>query len=73
MVVGADTLTPMIWLIRKLFWFGLFLIATFGFLVLFEHGTDNYLRNADKDFQTFKAMLIPKPDEKKDANHKTGR
>jgi hypothetical protein len=36
-------------LIRSLFWFGLFLAATFGFTVLFEHGTDDFANNAKKE------------------------
>jgi len=63
----------MIWLIRKLFWVTLFLIATFGFLVLFEHGPDNYVKNAQADFQTYKAELMAKPERKKDESHKIGQ
>jgi len=63
----------MIWLIRKLFWFGLFLVATFAFLVLFEHGTDNFIKNAQQDFQTYKAMAMAKPEHKKDVSHKIGQ
>jgi hypothetical protein len=36
-------------LIRSLFWFALFLAATFGFTVLFEHGTTDYFANAKKE------------------------
>lgn len=63
----------MIWIIRKLFWFGLFLVATFSFLVLFEHGPDDFLKNADKDFQSYKAILMTKPEKKKDESHKIGQ
>jgi len=60
----------MIWLIRKMFWFGLFLVATFTFLVLFEHGTDDFAKNAEQDFQSFKTALFTKPEPKKDESHK---
>jgi hypothetical protein len=63
----------MIWLIRKLFWFGLFLVATFAFLVLFEHGTDDFVKNAEKDFQDYKTMMMTKPEKKKDESHKVGQ
>ena len=60
----------MIWLLRNLFWIGLFLISTFAFLVLFDHGTDDYFRNAEKDFKTLKTALMTKPELKKDEKHK---
>jgi hypothetical protein len=63
----------MIWLIRKLFWFTLFLAATFGFLVLFEHGTDDYLKNASSDFKEYKKMFAAPPARKKDEAHKPGQ
>lgn len=66
-------LLAMIWLIRKLFWFGLFLVATFSFLVIFEHGTDDFLKNAEQDFKVYKAMATAKPEHKKDESHKIGQ
>ena len=63
----------MIWLFRKLFWFTLFLAATFGFLVLFEHGTDDYLKNAAADYQMYKKMFAAPPVKKKDDSHKVGQ
>ena len=56
-------------LIRKLFWLALFLVATFGFVVLFEHGTDNYLQNAQKEFETLKGWAEPvtRPQDNSDA------
>jgi hypothetical protein len=47
----------MIALIRKLFWFAVFLLATFCFIVLFEHGTTNFSQNARTEFSDLKAML----------------
>lgn len=63
----------MIWLFRKLFWIALFLIATFAFLTLFEHGTDNYMKNAQADFKEYKEMLAAKPVPKKDESYKIGQ
>jgi hypothetical protein len=56
-------------LIRKLFWLALFLVATFGFVVLFEHGTDNYLQNAQKEFETLRdwAQPLDRPQDNSDA------
>jgi hypothetical protein len=47
----------MITLIRKLFWFAVFLLATFCFIVLFEHGTANFSGNARTEFENLKAMF----------------
>ena len=63
----------MFWLIRKLFWFSLFLVSTFAFLVLFEHGTDDFLKNAEKDYQAYKTALLAKPEPKKDVSLKIGQ
>ncbi len=56
-------------LIRKLFWLTLFLVATFGFVVLFEHGTDNYLENAQAEFENLREWIQPltRPEDKSDA------
>jgi uncharacterized protein len=37
-------------LIRTLLWVALFLASTFAFTVLFEHGTQNFSDNAQKDW-----------------------
>jgi hypothetical protein len=47
----------MIALIRKLFWFAVFLLATFCFIVVFEHGTANFADNARKEFAGLKEMF----------------
>ncbi len=56
-------------LIRKLFWLALFFVATFGFVVLFEHGTDNYLQNAQSEFEALSdwAQPLVRPEDKSDA------
>ncbi|MDQ3621398.1 MAG: hypothetical protein M3463_02775 [Verrucomicrobiota bacterium] len=54
-------------LIRMLLWFALFLVATFAFTVLFEHGPLNYVENAQKELETlqkqYNTKLSPRPDE----------
>ena len=44
-------------LLRSLFWFALFAASTFCFVVLFEHGVTNFGGNAQKEFQSVKAMI----------------
>jgi hypothetical protein len=47
----------MIALVRKLFWLALFLVFTFCFVVLFEHGTANFTENAEKEFAELQRVL----------------
>jgi hypothetical protein len=44
-------------LLRSLFWFALFLAATFVFTVIFEHGFSNFGANAEKEFKTLQGYL----------------
>ena len=44
-------------MIGKLFWVLLTVVFTFGFVVLFENGTDNYLANCQMEFQDVKAYV----------------
>jgi len=39
--------------IRTLFWVAIFLISTLGFVVLFEHGTDDFTTNLTKQVEAF--------------------
>ncbi len=39
-------------LLRMLFWVALFLVSTFAFTVLFEHGTHNYFANAGREWDS---------------------
>jgi hypothetical protein len=59
-------------LLRKIFWLALFAASTFGFLVLFDHGTVNYVENAKADFQKFRKMVSSQIVRKKDESDKTG-
>ena len=38
-------------LIRSLFWLAIFLVSTFAFTVIFEHGVVDFSANADKEFK----------------------
>jgi hypothetical protein len=55
-------------LIRKLFWVALTLVFTFGFIVLFENGTTNYVDNAKIEFAQMKLMFAEKPKKKADVS-----
>ena len=60
-------------LIRTLFWVALFLFFTFSFVVLFEHGTSDFVPGFKKEFnrlKTFVTSQTSKATEKKDANKK---
>jgi len=53
--------------LRKLFWFAVFLLATLSFVVLFEKGPDHFLPNLQKQaeevVQAVKDQVAPaKPD-----------
>jgi hypothetical protein len=38
-------------LIRSLFWLAVFLVSTFAFTVIFEHGISDFSANADREFK----------------------
>ena len=59
-------------LIRSLFWFTLFLAATFAFTVLFEHGTSDFQNNSKKEYDYLSQMVGAKPQKKKDESDKAG-
>lgn len=63
----------MAWLLRKLFWLTLFLAATFAFVVLFEHGTQNYVQSAQGEFEKLKGFVNSKVERRKDESDKVGR
>ena len=44
-------------MIGKLFWVLLTAVFTFGFIVLFENGPDNYVANCQTEFQDLKAYV----------------
>lgn len=53
-------------LLGKLFWIALFCVFTFGFVVLFDHGPENYVENAKKDFNSLRHTWDKKLEKKKD-------
>lgn len=44
-------------LIRSLFWFAIFLVSTFAFTVIFEHGIADFSGNADKEFKVWQTTV----------------
>ena len=47
-------------LIRTIFWFALFLAATFCFTVIFEHGFENFSVNAQKEYKLLSGYVTGK-------------
>jgi hypothetical protein len=60
-------------LLRSLFWFALFLVSTFVFTVLFEHGFRNFGANAEKEFQTLTQLVSGPASSKKDGTLENAR
>lgn len=57
-------------LLRTLFWVAIFLLSTFAFTVLFEHGPTNFAKNAEKEFELLKKMYNTKIEKKGDQSDK---
>ena len=63
----------MIGLIRKLFWFVLFLVFTLGFVTLFEHGwrgPDAFLKDCQTEFDSAMKLIktpVPRKADQSDA------
>lgn len=57
-------------LIRFTFWGSLFVLATFGFTVLFEHGPSDYFANAKKEKDTLSELFGKKVERKADGSDK---
>jgi len=47
-------------LIRSIFWFALFIAATFTFTVIFEHGFEDFRGNAEKEYTLLKGYATGK-------------
>lgn len=60
-------------LLRNLFWLVLFLASTFGFVVLFEHGTHDYVKSCQAEFDNLRSLANKKIDRKKDESEKIGK
>jgi hypothetical protein len=50
-------------LLRGLFWFGLFLILTFCFVVLFEYGARDFANGAQKEYARVKSFVVKQTEE----------
>ena len=57
-------------LLRMIFWAAVFVASTFAFTVLFEHGTTNYMKNAEKEFAFWKKSIESKVEKKGDQSDK---
>ncbi len=60
-------------LIRSLFWFAVFVASTFAFTVLFEHGPENFSKNAKKEYETISKLYGNKVEQKKDGTDAAAR
>jgi hypothetical protein len=45
-------------LLRGLFWFGLFIVLTFSFVVLFDYGPRDFAKGARKEYVRVKSFVI---------------
>lgn len=59
-------------LIRSIFWFALFIAATFTFTVIFEHGFQNFGPNAEKEYTMLKGYVTGKVKRPIDTSDKVG-
>jgi hypothetical protein len=50
-------------LLRGLFWFGLFLVLTFCFVVLFEYGPRDFANGAQKEYARVKSFVVKRTEE----------
>lgn len=57
-------------LLRLAFWGSLFVLCTFAFTVLFEHGPMNFFENAKKEKEVLAGMMGKKVERKGDASDK---
>ena len=59
MTLAIDTFNPCfsMALIRLVFWTALFLLSTFAFTVLFEHGPTNFSKSCKEESAALRAMF----------------
>jgi hypothetical protein len=50
-------------LVRGLFWFGLFIVLTFCFVVLFEYGPRDFANGAQKEYGRIKSFVVKRTEE----------
>ena len=44
--------------LRGIFWFGLFLVLTFCFVVLFDYGPRDFANGAQKEYARVKSFVV---------------
>jgi hypothetical protein len=49
--------------LRGVFWFGLFIVLTFCFVVLFEYGPRNFANGAQKEYSRMKSFVVKETQE----------
>ncbi len=49
--------------LRGIFWFGLFIVLTFCFVVLFEYGPRNFANGAQKEYSRMKSFVVKETQE----------
>jgi hypothetical protein len=57
-------------LLRTVFWFALFIAATFFFTVIFEHGPMNFREDAAKEYATLTKLFGADVKRQKDSSDK---
>jgi hypothetical protein len=50
-------------LLRGVFWLALFIVLTFCFVVLFEHGPHNFANGAQKEYSRMKSFVVKQTQE----------
>ena len=50
-------------LVRGLFWFGLFIVLTFCFVLLFEYGPRDLANGAQKEYGRIKSFVVKRTEE----------
>ena len=60
---ARPTVTFLRWRFCGIFWFGLFLILTFCFVVLFEYGPRDFANGAQKEYARVKSFVVKRTEE----------
>jgi hypothetical protein len=63
LIALAQTLLFEMAVLRGLFWFGLFLVLTFCFVVLFEYGPRDFTNGAQKEYARVKLFVVKRTGE----------
>jgi hypothetical protein len=49
--------------LRGLFWFGLFIVLTFCFVILFEYGPRDFANGAQKEYARVRSFVVKRTEE----------